>query len=269
MYGLLKKSALLKSFLVFCLIFGLMTTSVFANFTEVSKQYKPQEKVNVKVVSEQITENSNTFRIQVTDTDKISTRSVTYFDVAIYGSGGKIYGKITRFGTGAHKVTIGLYSGSSSANTLVGTPLTTSNVGTVASPTTISATPAQTQMWKVKVDGTLEGTKFTYSTYEFLFNKKGVEYPKYTDPLSKKVMTVPPTGWTKVSNPLPVLTQKERDTYRAWYEKTYNGGKVIDWTNLPIHHIKPRAYGGTHAYENLMPLDSSFHSTVTSWWVNY
>lgn len=82
-------------------------------------------------------------------------------------------------------------------------------------------------------------------------------------------MTVPVTSLTKVSNPLPVLTQKERDTYRAWYEKTYNGGKTINWTNLPIHHIKPRAYGGTHVYENLMPLDSGFHSTVTSWWVNY
>ena len=119
------------------------------------------------------------------------------------------------------------------------------------------------------MNGTLEGTPFTYSTYEFLFNKKGVEYPKYTDPLSKKVMTVPPTGWTKVSNPVSALTTPERDKYKLWYEKNYNSNKVMDWSKVQVHHIKPRAYGGTHVYENLMPLDSSFHSTVTTWWVNY
>lgn len=269
MFKVLKKTALLKTLLVFCLMFGLMTTSVFANFSGISGQSRVQENLNVKVVNEQITENSNTFRIQVTNTNKISTRSVTYFDVAIYGSGGKVYGKITRFGTGSHKVTIGLYSGSSSASTLIGTPLTTTNVGTVASPTTISATPTQTQLWKVKVDGSLEGTPFTYSTYEFLFNKKGVEYPKYTDPISNKLMSVPPVGWTKVSNPVAALTTTERNNFKKWYETTYNSGKTLDWSNVEVHHVKPRAYGGTHSYGNLMPLEKTFHSTVTTWWANY
>lgn len=102
----------------------------------------------------------------------------------------------------------------------------------------------------------------------WLLNKKGVKYPEYTDPVSKKVLTKPAsTTWSSVSTTGCALTTTERTAYRNWYDSNY---KALDWSQYEIHHIRPCKWGGTKDYSNLIPLPSSFHRSVVSpWWVNY
>ncbi|MFA9560673.1 HNH endonuclease signature motif containing protein [Evansella sp. AB-rgal1] len=105
------------------------------------------------------------------------------------------------------------------------------------------------------------------STDRVLINKKGVPYPTYKDSKSGKVMTEP-SSTTWVKNPNPVAwTTKMRNDYLDWYEKNY--GKITR-SDFQVHHIRPRAYNGSHNYDNLIPLRTDFHTkTVTPWWTNY
>lgn len=102
----------------------------------------------------------------------------------------------------------------------------------------------------------------------WLLNKKGIKYPEYTDPKSKKVMIKPAsTTWSANSSSSCALSTSDRTAYRTWYDKTYG---ALNWSDYEIHHIRPCKWGGTKDYSNLIPLPYSFHrSTVSPWWVNY
>jgi hypothetical protein len=102
----------------------------------------------------------------------------------------------------------------------------------------------------------------------WLLNKKGMKYPEYTDPRSKKVMTKPAsTTWSANSSSSCALTSSDRAAYRTWYDKTYGS---LNWNDYEIHHIRPCKWGGNKDYSNLIPLPYSFHrATVSPWWVNY
>lgn len=77
------------------------------------------------------------------------------------------------------------------------------------------------------------------------------------------------TNWTKVSNSVPPLTSTERGAYIKQYIDTY-GDPKIDWSLYDIHHIKPREYGGTNSFDNLMPvLRNPNHYNITSWFRGY
>ena len=56
---------------------------------------------------------------------------------------------------------------------------------------------------------------------------------------------------------------------KEWYDrgfKTPEGG----WELYDIHHIRPREYGGTNAFENLTPVLRTIHnSVVTPWWAPF
>jgi hypothetical protein len=110
--------------------------------------------------------------------------------------------------------------------------------------------------------------KTELSSYSVLYNKKAVRYPSYTDLLSGKSVAAPSLTLTKVSNPVS-WTTADRNNYKSWYEQTYNKGKILDWSDVQVHHIIPRAYGGTNNYSNLIPLPISVHTLFTTWWVNY
>lgn len=43
------------------------------------------------------------------------------------------------------------------------------------------------------------------------------------------------------------------------------GGK---W-EIHIHHIKPLEFGGTHDFQNLVPLHRTIHYLFNSWWGNF
>ena len=64
-------------------------------------------------------------------------------------------------------------------------------------------------------------------------------------------------------------TTSQRTQYRTWYEKTYNNGNAMDWTDIQIHHIKPLKYGGKSVNSNLIPLPKTIHTQFNTWWAQY
>ncbi|MFJ7666724.1 HNH endonuclease [Lysinibacillus sp. NPDC097195] len=138
---------------------------------------------------------------------------------------------------------------------------------------TISAYINSTYYWK---SDSIAYANYPNATYRasaknegpWLLNKKGMKYPEYTDPKSKKVMTKPATTtWSANSSSSCALTSSDRVAYRTWYDKTYGS---LNWNDYEIHHIRPCKWGGNKDYSNLIPLPYSFHrATVSPWWVNY
>jgi len=202
-----------------------------------------------------------------------NTRASTYYmNVEVDGSSGKIAAEVWVSGNiPSHSLTVQLYRGTTSSNvsTLVGS-VSTTNVGSASAPTKYTYSQTATYYYKVKVSGTIDGQSFSYSTNASLWNKKAVKYPSYTDAASGLSVSKPSsTIWSKVSSPVPALTTTQRNAYRSYYETTYLNGEAKDWTNIEIHHIRPRAYGGTHSYSNLIPLPKAMHNKFTSWWASY
>jgi hypothetical protein len=131
-----------------------------------------------------------------------------------------------------------------------------------------SGTSGKTSYWSVSIDGTYGNQSVSWSTDRVLFNKVGMRYPRYKDYLSGLSIFEPSTTLTKVSNPVK-WTTADRDKYKKWYEQTYANGDVLDWSKVQVHHIIPRAYGGTNDYSNLMPLPFEVHLLYNRWWANY
>ncbi|WP_252067786.1 hypothetical protein [Bacillus sp. 7788] len=103
----------------------------------------------------------------------------------------------------------------------------------------------------------------------YLTNKKGMFFPNYTDKQSGLNLQAPPNAFIKkVPKEKRVKWgNKERTTYRNWYEKKY-GGKT--WVKFEIHHQLPREYGGGNMTKNLIPVEKSFHrQEINPWWASY
>lgn len=101
-----------------------------------------------------------------------------------------------------------------------------------------------------------------------LLNRMARPFPAtYTDPVSGKSVVEPPANFTKTSSPVK-WTDTERKAFRNWYMTTYNVPNY-SWTNIEIHHIKPREYGGTNDFSNLIPLPKAIHTLYTSWFAGY
>ena len=207
---------------------------------------------------------------------KISTSTygvdVGYVNVALEGDGsGKMYAKLWKVGRiKKPNITVKLQKKSTGGYWSTAESGTFTSIGGVVSPSKISCSTSATAIWKVTLSGSLNGGDVSYSTYEFLYNKKAVRYPDYTDPGSNKLMYVPSTNLTKVASSYRVSwTSTDRKNYIKWYDSNYPN-KIKDWSKYQIHHIRPREYGGTNDYSNLIPLPTTYHQkTVTPWWSNY
>lgn len=281
--------------MMICLFLTLFNSSILAKGND--KDIIPDSKVttseNVQVVNEEELDGVHKIRLKITPTNdniKLSEKAVSsekttdainsttyaaasvsafYLDVSIYGSGGYVYGQMYAVGSiPTHNLTISLYSGATTPYTRMAYT-TTTKVGSILSPTKVKSAPTSTKVWDVTVNGTINGSNISYETYDFVFNKKAVEYPKYTDSKSGLILAVPATTWTKVANPV-AWTSNDLYYYRKYYENAYNGGQPMDWSNLQVHHMKPRAYGGQNSYDNLIPVPTTLHQqTITPWWANY
>ena len=102
-------------------------------------------------------------------------------------------------------------------------------------------------------------------------NRAGSAYPRVRNPGTGKLVPYPGDGLVKVPHAQRVpWTRADRGAYiKEWYDRGYStppGG----WDNYDIHHIKPREYGGTNAFENLVPLErTTQHAQFNSWWRDY
>ncbi|MBD2125308.1 HNH endonuclease [Microcoleus sp. ZQ-A2] len=93
-----------------------------------------------------------------------------------------------------------------------------------------------------------------------MVNRAGKPYPCVIDPRTNNPIPFPTGDIVKVpkSDRVP-WGRKERGEYIAeWYRRGYDtppGG----WSLYDIHHIKPREYGGTNDFENLVPVLRQVH----------
>ncbi|MGQ8874545.1 HNH endonuclease signature motif containing protein [Paenibacillus sp. TSA_86.1] len=108
-------------------------------------------------------------------------------------------------------------------------------------------------------------------TRQTLLNIKAMIYPYYKDPVSQKVMTEPSTTtWAKTPS-----IEWDSSTDRANYIKKYSelyprNGYNWSGAEINIHHIRPREFGGTNEFSNLIPIPTNFHVyVVNAWWRDY
>jgi RHS repeat-associated protein len=94
-------------------------------------------------------------------------------------------------------------------------------------------------------------------------NSKGVKYPD-----------IEVAGYGRV--PFPDTPYSPNNTYlRGQFTYTYKQQFKQWWADqgrpwpegiVNIHHIKPLQFGGTNAFENLVPLSYNIHIEFTTWW---
>jgi hypothetical protein len=102
-------------------------------------------------------------------------------------------------------------------------------------------------------------------------NRAGTCYPRVIDPRTGAPMPAPAPGLTKVPVAERVAWGKtERGAFiKQWYDEGFEtpaGG----WADYDIHHIIPHEYGGTNAFDNLVPVLRTTHQQeVNTWWRNY
>ncbi len=67
------------------------------------------------------------------------------------------------------------------------------------------------------------------------------------------------------------FTRSYKNQFRTWWEaQGRQWPSPSQGSRIDIHHIKPLKWGGTNAFENLVPLDyNTQHRFFTSWWSNF
>lgn len=107
------------------------------------------------------------------------------------------------------------------------------------------------------------------SSTSLLLSKTARPWPgDYVDSVSGKRMTDPASlTWPKTTSPVK-WTDTERKAFRTWYQTTYNVPNYA-WSNVEIHHIRPREFGGTNANSNLIPVKKNVHKLYSAFFAGY
>jgi hypothetical protein len=138
-------------------------------------------------------------------------------------------------------------------------------------------TPSTTNFYRVNYtiivsSGLSVGRGSRNGPQRILLNKLNMEYPKYKDSHSGKVMHFP---WRADYNKIPeyqrVLwySSTERDKYIKEYISLY-GDPKRNWSDYDLHHIIQRQFGGDNSFYNLIPLLRDYHQQVVEkWWKYY
>ena len=124
------------------------------------------------------------------------------------------------------------------------------------------------------------------SSLKTVVNNKGVSYPEVTDIRTGQNMVFPDNVGSRIPkenrvswyrnqskanlnriNSTDILCKK--DYIDEWYKRGYTTPKG-GWKLYEIHHIKPREFGGSADFENMVPLLTNIHRKyVTPWWNSY
>lgn len=102
-------------------------------------------------------------------------------------------------------------------------------------------------------------------------NSRGEPYPIIIDPRTGEPIPAPKEKLTRVPVEKRSPWDKEhRAAYiKEWYDRGYKtpeGG----WIKYDIHHIRPREYGGSNDFDNLVPIERDLHQKLLNeWWRNY
>lgn len=100
-----------------------------------------------------------------------------------------------------------------------------------------------------------------------LQNKLAQNFPEYVDPVSHKDAESPlRTDWTRLGQS---PSWNGRQAFINRFNATYGTQSADWWSARQIHHIRPRIYGGTDDFNNLLPVPNANHYLITNWFRNY
>jgi RHS repeat-associated protein len=104
-----------------------------------------------------------------------------------------------------------------------------------------------------------------------IVNRAGITYPSIIDPRTGEAVSFPTTlVRTPLASRLGTLTKHEKKAFIQEWQARGFAEPAGGWDAYQIHHIQPREWGGTHAFENLVPVERRFHEqVVTPWWNNF
>ena len=101
-------------------------------------------------------------------------------------------------------------------------------------------------------------------------NKHDDPYPSVVDPRTGEDIPFPEGELSKVPKDERVEWDggTRHDYIKEWKDRGY-GNLPGDWGDYDIHHIRPREYGGTNDFDNLVPLLREIHKLFTKWWAGF
>lgn len=101
-------------------------------------------------------------------------------------------------------------------------------------------------------------------------NSAGDPYPQVSDPRTGKTISLPDGNLTRISpeHRTEWGLQQRGAFISEWNRRGFTeppGG----WDKYDIHHIKPREYGGTNDFWNLVPVERETHKLFSKFWERY
>lgn len=102
-------------------------------------------------------------------------------------------------------------------------------------------------------------------------NSAGRAYPRVLDPRTGEPIAVPEPGLTRVPKADRVQWggQERAAFIKEWYDRG-NPTPAGGWASVDVHHIRPREYGGTNDFDNLVPVPRAVHQEqFNAWWRDY
>ncbi len=95
-------------------------------------------------------------------------------------------------------------------------------------------------------------------------------YPKVIDPRTGRNIRLPSNIARRVPKSQRVKWGlKERGEFISeWYSRGYKTPKG-GWDKYDIHHIKPREFGGTNEFWNLVPVERGTHKEFNKFWLEF
>ncbi|MBP2327987.1 hypothetical protein JOF56_008372 [Kibdelosporangium banguiense] len=104
-------------------------------------------------------------------------------------------------------------------------------------------------------------------------NRVGWWYPQVVDRRTMRMIEYPGDGLVKVplEQRVPPLTGMDKAAYiREFYRRGHQLAPGATWDGVDLHHIRPREYGGTNDFDNLVPVDRAAHRELFNrWWADY
>ncbi len=130
------------------------------------------------------------------------------------------------------------------------------------------------QAWKEGKEGVESGvTKYADEVMEGTSNltakvqAKISLYPKAVDPRTGKNISLPYVEKVVHKNMRVTWTTNDRAKFiKEWYDRGYQT-PIGGWDKYDIHHIKPREFGGTNDFWNLVPVERTItHKEFNNFW---
>ncbi|MFC6202099.1 HNH endonuclease signature motif containing protein [Lactiplantibacillus nangangensis] len=132
--------------------------------------------------------------------------------------------------------------------------------------TTFFATSGQ---WGLLGEGGATSIKAIPLSTIHLQNSIGQNFPEYIDPVSKRDAESPiNTTWTKLATS-PEWKNTDRQSFIKQFSEIFGNQNAAYWKANQVHHIRPRIYGGSNAFTNLMPVPVAEHQLITTWFIHY